>query len=127
MRKLVSFAKNFIGPALALALPLAASAQIQPPPVVAPGQIANINQLLSAGWVCAVIDWIFWLIIVLSIVFTLVAAFRYLTAGGDPEKVKAAGSTLVYVVVAIIVALIAKGFPLLVSGFFGGGLSSVGC
>ncbi len=119
MRKFI-FALPFI-------LPVAASAQIPQPPVVAPEQIANINQLLNAASICAVINWAFWLIIVLSVIFTLVAAFKYLTAAGDPEKVKAAGSTLLYVVVAIIVALIAKGFPLIISSFIGGGLNTIGC
>ena len=100
---------------------------IPPPPITAPSQIANINQLLNAVNFCAIIDWAFWLIIILAIIFTLVAAFRYLTAAGDPEKVRRAGSTLLYVVVAIIVALIAKGFPLLISSFVGGGLTGVGC
>lgn len=108
-------------------LPFAALAQIPPSPVTAPSTIANINQLLNAASVCAIVNWVFWLIIVFSIIFTLVAAFKYLTAGGDPEKVRAAGSTLLYVVVAVVVALIAKGLPLIVSGFVGGGLVSTGC
>lgn len=107
--------------------PLAAMAQIPPAPITAPEQFANINQILNQGSVCAIINWAFWLIIVFSIIFTLLAAFRYLTAGGDPERVKAAGATLLYVVVAIIVALIAKGFPLIVSSFIGGGLTGTGC
>jgi uncharacterized membrane protein len=102
-------------------------AQISPPPIVAPSQIANINQLLNAASLCAIVNWAFWLVIVLAVIFTLVAAFRYLTAAGDPEKVRRAGLTLVYVVIAIVVALIAKGFPLIISGFFGGGLSGIGC
>lgn len=135
MKKLGEFIKAFGGPAIALALPLAlsfaaplgASAQIPPAPISAPGQIANINQLLNAASICAIINWAFWLVIVFAIIFTLVAAFRYLTAGGDPEKVRAAGSSLLYVVIAIVIALIAKGFPTIISSFIGGGLSGVGC
>ena len=119
--------KKYLPFLLALAAPLAASAQITPPPITAPSSIANINQVLQAVNVCAIVNWAFWLVIVFSIIFTLVAAFRYLTAGGNPERVKAAGSTLLYVVVGIVVALIAKGFPLLISSFFGAGLTSVGC
>ncbi len=96
-------------------------------PIPAPGIITNINQILSAVNVCAVINWVFWLIIMLSIIFTLVAAFKYLTAAGDQEKVARAGSTLIYVAIAIVVALIAKGFPLIISSFIGGGLNGIGC
>jgi hypothetical protein len=97
------------------------------PPITAPSNFTNINQLLNSGFICSIINWVFWIIIVLSIIFTLVAAFRYLTAAGDPEKVKRAGATLLYVVVAVVVALLAKGLPLLISSFIGGGLTSVGC
>lgn len=97
------------------------------PPVTAPSEIHNINQIFSSANFCALINWVFWLVIIMSIIFTLVAAFRYLTAAGDPEKVKRAGATLLYVVIAIVVALLAKGFPLLISSFFGGGLTTVGC
>jgi hypothetical protein len=114
-------------PLLALFLPFTAFAQVPQAPITAPSEIANINQIFNSGNVCAIVNWAFWLIIVFSIIFTLVAAFRYLTAAGNPEKVKRAGSTLLYVVVAIIVALIAKGFPLIISSFIGGGLTSIGC
>ena len=69
----------------------------------------------------------FWLFIILSIVFVLYAAFKYLTAAGEPNEVNAAGRILLYAAVAIVVALIAKGLPLIVSGFIGGGLTSNGC
>jgi hypothetical protein len=114
-------------PILALVFPLVAFAQIPQAPISAPSSIANINQILNSASVCAIINWAFWLIIVFSIIFTLVAAFRYLTAGGDPEKVKRAGSTLLYVAIAIVIALIAKGFPTIISSFIGGGLNGVGC
>ena len=118
--------KKFL-PFLGLIFPFAALAQIPPPPVSAPDNITNINQLLNSANVCAIVNWVFWLIIVFSIIFTLVAAFRYLTAAGNPEKVKAAGSTLLYVVIAIVVALLAKGLPTIISSFIGGGLSGTGC
>ena len=115
-------------PVIALALPVLAMAQIQPPPITAPSNITNINQFLGGGGLlCVIVDWIFWLLIILTIIFVLFAAFKYLTAGGDPEKVKSAGSILLYAAIAVIVALIAKGLPLIVSSFIGGGLSGVGC
>jgi hypothetical protein len=128
MNKLKALAKSFGAPILAIALPLIASAQIQQPPVQAPQNINNINQLLGgSGILCVAINWVFWLLIILTIIFVLVAAFKYLTAGGDPEKVKNAGQTLLYAAIAVVIALIAKGLPLIVSSFIGGGLGSVGC
>jgi hypothetical protein len=127
MKIFMGWAKKFGVPVLTLAVPFVAFAQIPQAPITAPGQIANINQILSSASVCAIINWAFWLIIVFSIIFTLFAAFRYLTAAGDPEKVKVAGVSLLYVAVAIVVALIAKGFPLIISSFIGGGLTGSGC
>ncbi len=128
MKKFKQVMMEWGAPALALALPVLASAQITQPPVTAPSSINNIGQITgSAGIICTIINWIFWLLIVLTIIFVLVAAFKYLTAAGDPEKVKAAGSTLLYAAIAVVVALIAKGLPLLVSTFVGGGLSGTGC
>jgi hypothetical protein len=128
MKKFKQVMMEWGAPVLALALPVFASAQISQPPISAPSSITNINQITgAAGIICTIINWVFWLLIVLTIIFVLVAAFKYLTAAGDPEKVKSAGSTLLYAAIAVVVALIAKGLPLLVSSFIGGGLSGVGC
>src|SRR5437870_4716800 len=103
-----------------------AFADIGPSPLTAPSRFTNINTFFGNGQsICNLVDWVFWFIIVLSIVFTLVAGFKYLTSGGEAEKVKSAGATLLYVVIAIFVALIAKGFPLIISSVIGGGLTGV--
>jgi len=128
MNKIKQFAVDFAAPVIAIAFPLLASAQVTQPPISAPSNYNNVNQILGqSGLVCVAINWIFWALIVLTIIFVLVAAFRYLTAAGDPEKVKSASRTLLYAAVAVVVALIAKGLPLIVSSFIGGGLSNVGC
>jgi hypothetical protein len=128
MNKIKQFAIDFAAPVLALAFPVLASAQITNAPISAPSNINNISQITSsAGIICIAINWIFWLLIVLTIIFVLVAAFKYLTAAGDPEKVKSASHTLLYAAIAVVVALIAKGLPLIVSSFIGGGLSNIGC
>ena len=129
MKKITSFAKEFGASIVALGLPLFASAQIPQPPIVAPtNNLNNIGAITgTTGLICTLINWIFWGLIVLTVVFVLVAAFRYLTAAGEPDKVKEAGNTLLYAAIAVVVALIAKGLPLIVSSFIGGGLTSTGC
>lgn len=129
MKKVTNFAKEFGLSIASLALPLLASAQIQQPPTGnAPAPYTNINQITgNAGIICTIINWIFWLLIVLTVIFVLRAAFSYLTAAGDPEKVKGAGTMLLYAAIAVVVALIAKGFPLIISSFIGGGLAGTGC
>ncbi len=78
-------------------------------------------------FICTVIfAWFFTFLMVLAVIFVLVAAYKYLTAGGDPEKVKAASNILIYAAIAIIVALFARGLPLLVNSLIGGGALGTG-
>jgi hypothetical protein len=126
MKKIITLGKEFGISIASLGLPLLASAQAQPP---GPGQqgevLTNPGQFVVL--ICTAINWIFWFLLVLTVVFVLVAAYRYLTGAGNPEKIKLASNTLLYAAIAVIVALIAKGFPLLVSSFIGGGLVGTGC
>ena len=99
-------------------LPYAALAQ-----QVAPAPITTLGGLTAK--ICVAVNWIFTFLIIIAIVFALIAAFKYLTAAGDPEKVKSASHTLVYVAVAVAAAIVAKGVPLIVGNFFGAGFT--GC
>ena len=127
MKKIIGLIKIILPMAVMFVLPRFVFAQISQPPITAPQQFVNVNQILSSVSTCAIINWIFWFFIVFSIIMTLSVAFKYLTAAGDPEKVKAASVSLIYIVIGIAVALLAKGFPLIVSSFIGGGITSVGC
>jgi hypothetical protein len=125
MKKVITLAKNF-GPAItALVIPVLAFAQAVPSPVppiqgnVPQGNITSLQGVLNLF--CVIFSWAFYFLIALAVIFVLVAAFKYLTAGGDPEKVKAAGSTLLYAAVAIGVALLARAVPLVIGSFLGAG------
>jgi uncharacterized membrane protein len=89
----------------------------------APTTVTSIGGVVAI--ICTAVGWMFTFLIVLAVVFVLVAAFKYLTAAGDPEKVKSASHTLIYAGVAVAVAILAKGFPLIIGSFFGAGFS--GC
>ena len=65
------------------------------------------------------INWIFTILLILAIVFILMAAFRYLTAAGDDEKIKKAHTALIYAVVAIAVGLLAQGIRFIVGQLVG--------
>lgn len=123
MKKVINFAKEF-GPAvIAFALPALASAQGINPPVppvpsnVPQGNITSINGVLNS--LCSVFGYAFYFLIVLAVIFVIFAAFKYLTAAGDPEKVKSAGTMLLYTAIAIGVALLARAVPLVVASFVG--------
>lgn len=125
MNKVINFAKNFGPAAVSFVLPALAFAQTTvTSPVSAGGTAsvpqANITSLQSIlNDLCVVFAWMFYFLIVVAVIFVIFAAFKYLTAGGDPEKVKGAGSTLLYAAVAIGVALLAKAIPLVIGSFLG--------
>ncbi len=71
--------------------------------------------------VCKVAYWIQTLALIIGIVYAVVAAYKYMTSGGDASKVGEAHKTLTYAAVGIGVALIAAGVPNIVSELLGGG------
>jgi heme/copper-type cytochrome/quinol oxidase subunit 2 len=94
-------------------------------PVMAMAQAALPNSPITNPQsaitvLCTIAGWMFIFLIVLAIIFVIFAAFKYLTAGGDPEAVKTASNMLIYAAVAVAVALVAKGVPLFVAGILGG-------
>ena len=127
MKKVINFAKEFSPSILALVLPAMAFAQATPvAPVTSNVPQGNITSLQSVLQLfCTVFSWAFYFLIVLAVIFIIVAGFKYLTAAGDPEKVKAAGTMLIYTAVAIVVALLARAVPLIIGSFLGAsGVSS---
>ncbi|TSC59725.1 MAG: hypothetical protein LiPW15_745 [Parcubacteria group bacterium LiPW_15] len=71
------------------------------------GSLTGVTSFIE-GTVLGLIKWAFW---VLAIIMVIYAAFVYLTAGGDPEKVSKASHMLLYAVVAMAVALLATILP----------------
>lgn len=131
MKKVVNFLKEF-GPAVAImALPALASAQLQNPGGVAPSNVpqnTSINSIQAVlQSVCTVFSWIFVFLLVLAGVFILIAAFKYLTASGNPEKVKSAGTMLIYTAIAVGVALLARAIPYIVATFLGSSVAGYTC
>ena len=129
MKKVINLAKEFSPSIIALVLPALAFAQnLSNPtaPVTANVPQANITSLQAIlNVLCTVFAWAFYFLIVLAVIFVIWAAFKYLTAAGDPEKVKGAGATLLYAAIAIAVALLARAIPLVIGSFLGAnGVSS---
>jgi len=95
-----------VGIAVLTALPALALAQ----PTSITGFVGLLNQAL------VYILTFFWII---AAIFIILAAFSYLTAGGDEEKLKSAKQKVIYAIVAIVVALLAQSIRWVVSSFLG--------
>lgn len=99
------------------AVPVLAFAQGAP--ALPSTNLTGPRQVLS--FLCEIAGWIFAFLIVLAVIFILIAAFRYLTAQGNPESVSKANQSLIFAAVAVGVAIVAKAIPAIVSGFLGAG------
>ena len=119
MSKFVLAVSKYGAPVLALAAPFVALAQLKGPdqgiPVVTQFQtLTGVSQ-----WLCTISDWMFYFLIILAVVFVVIAAYKYLTSSGDPEKVKGANQMLMYAAIAVIVGILAYTFPDLVGSIVG--------
>lgn len=122
--------KNFLLRNPALALVAVALVLVMPfMASVANAQLSNTpapqTNITTVDSVYILIDDIFnilfWLLIVLATIFIIWAAFGYLTAGGDPEKVKKANHRIIYAVVAVVVAVLARAIPTVICSFIAEG------
>ena len=99
---------------------IAAAAGIATPPAL----LTNETQLGSSLF-CPIIDAMFYVLVFIAVVMVIWAAYLYLTAGDDTEQVHKATKTMTYAAVALVVGLVAFGFPSLVSSIFGSSAGSI--
>lgn len=80
-----------------------------------------------ADLLCTIGLWMFNILIFVAILFAFYAAFVYLTARGDAEKIKSANHTLIYIAVAVMVALVARFVPSIVVSAVSNSTIAAGC
>lgn len=96
------------------------------------GQIPSAGELISdapsvgkaSGLIDilkAIVKWTYVIFFIIAVLFLLLAAYNYLTAQGDPEKVKSVHNQLIYAAVAVAVALMAVSFDLIIRNFITSG------
>lgn len=81
--------------------------QVEPP--AGGEELTSFNSIL--GVLVTVLGYVQALFWIAAVFFGLYAAFLYLTAGGEGEKITKANHMLIYTVVAVIVAVIAYSIP----------------
>lgn len=79
------------------------------------GRTGNVSGLVSIF--SDIVKWIYTIFFIVAVMFVIFAAFTYLTAGGDPEKVGKAKDQIIYAAVAIIVALLAISLKSIIESF----------
>jgi len=68
-----------------------------------------------------VTNYIFWLVIMAAVIFIIVAGYNFITAAGEPEKIKTAQRMVLYALIGVLVVFLAWGLVKLVEGVLGGG------
>jgi len=80
--------------------------------------IKNLNDVVKK-LLCPITDLMFAVLMIISIIMVLYAAYIYLTSSGDTTKISTATKTITYAAIAVAVALVAKNFPYIIAAFFG--------
>jgi len=68
--------------------------------------LANIPTTLDDA-VGKIVNPLFLILVAISTVFIIYAAYTFVTSGGDPGKTETARATLIYAIIGIIVAFLA--------------------
>ncbi len=65
-----------------------------------------------------IVNIIFTILVAAAVIFVMIGAFQLLTAGGDAEKVSQGREKILYAVIAVVVALLARGIIAFIRGAF---------
>ena len=95
---------------------------------ITPGQVPNAEDLgvqkspvqnVSdfVGIVRQVVVYVYTIFFIIAVLFIILAAFGYLTAADNAEKVKTARKQLIYAAIAIAIALLAVGAEVIIKNF----------
>jgi len=77
-----------------------------------PGQICIENPLEAESFeelLNTIVTFIYWIAIVIAPLMIMIAAFFFLTAGGDPKRVDTARRIILWTVIGLAIILFAKG------------------
>jgi hypothetical protein len=85
-----------------------------PPPMTAQGMMQALTN---------VADWLFVILMITAVIFLIIAAFNFLFAQGDPEKIKKAKVFVLYSLIGVGVAVASRGLVMLVYAIIAGGNS----
>jgi len=66
-----------------------------------------------------VTDWIFVLLLIVAVIFFILAGLQFIAGGGNATAISGARTKILYGVIGIVVALLARGFPFVVENIIG--------
>ncbi|MFA5392572.1 MAG: TrbC/VirB2 family protein [Candidatus Paceibacterota bacterium] len=85
-----------------------------------PPTAPNVNMDNPTELVTTILNWFFGIVIIVAAIMIISAGFTYVTSAGNADKIKGAMNTIIYALVGIAVALLAKGLVFMVCKFISG-------
>ena len=73
------------------------------------GVIADAPLIEFEGALQTIINVLFFLLITVAVIFIILGAFKLMTAQGDEESIKTGRTHILYAIIAVVVALLARG------------------
>ena len=108
--------------AVLLASPIAYAQTARPPKL----DIHSTDDLVTKVF-CPIINVMFVVLMAVSVIMVIWAAYIYLTSQGDEEKIKKGHKTITYAAIAVAIALLSWGFPSIIASVFNTSLSGNSC
>jgi len=87
-------------------------------PTLPPGQVPTVTIDIWT-FLNKLLNWFFGIVIVLAALMFVYAGYTFIMAAGDAAKIKTALNTLIYGLVGVAVALMAKGLVYMICTFVG--------
>ena len=75
------------------------------------GKLGNWGMFCLVNVIYIVTNWIFYLMMIAVVIVFVIAGAKYMMSSGDPEKTKSAKGLMIFGVVGLIIALVAKLVP----------------
>ena len=85
------------------------------PPPLPENTPTNFKGLIDV--IVTIAQWMFGILMALSIIMILYSAFLYIFSAGSEDKIKKAKDTLMYAIIAVAVAVFAGGVGVLIKNF----------
>lgn len=104
----------FLAISMLMIVPFLANAQL-PAGEIPSGQDIDIWTILIKA-----LNWFFNIAIIVAAIYLVFAGWQYVTAAGDEDKAKKGLNTLIYALIGVGIALLAKGLIYVVSTFITG-------
>jgi len=112
MNRLKALWNSVAAVAVLTSMPLTAGA-LETPSNVLPNGFDSVLAILNR-----LLQWLYTIFFIIAVMMIIWAAFSFLTAGGDEEKIAKARTSFIYAVVAIAVAVVAASVRFVVQSLF---------